>query len=102
MLFFVGSPGLPGQEEKICNTGPAEQIVDQWRVADQRADPERRDERVNGETCGNTGCCQQTCGPPPIEREGGEVRHIGPGRELKEQDDKDKLCQGAPALLPAS
>jgi predicted NBD/HSP70 family sugar kinase len=57
---------------------------------------------VNGETCGNTGCCQQTCGPPPIERERGEVRHIGSGRELKEQDDKDKLCQGAPALLHAS
>lgn len=47
----------------------------------------------------HTGRRQQSRAPAPIEREGDEIGHIGPGGKFEHQDYQSKFEHAAPALL---
>jgi len=101
MLFLVRLPGLPSEVQKVGNAGPAQQIVDQRGLANERTQPERRDDGMNRQTCGNADGRQQPRAPTPIERKGGQIRHIRSRGEFEQQDCKDQFQHVTPGFAVA-
>ncbi len=100
-VFRTGLPGLPRQVQKIGDADPAQQIVDQRGLADQHAEPERRDDGVNRQTRGNAGSRQNARAPTPVERKGGQIRHVRSRGEFEQQDCKDEFQHVAPGFTAA-
>jgi hypothetical protein len=74
------------RKRMYATTSPPEQIVDVRSLADQHAQPERGDDGVNRQTCGNAGGCQQTRASSPIEPESGQIRRIQPRSKFEKQE----------------
>jgi hypothetical protein len=102
MFFRAGLPSLPCEIQEITDADPAQQIINQGRLADQHTQPERRNDGMNRQTCRNADGSQQPRAPTPIERKGGQISHIRPRREFEQQDRKDEFQHVAPALPPAN